>query len=255
MSEHESKVSPNKDSEAPAAESINLGRRRLSKAALAVPVVVASLSARPAMACSVSGFISGNASPGRTPPTCEGYGCTPGFWKNNPWIWEKVTPLYDGGQCSDPTSFPRCAKTWVIGGSTLAQILPSSCGNPFAVSSGEFLLAIFLKGMAGNSIKSGYADVCHYMAAILNAAATPAYGSTVEEIQAGLCKAIENNEVNHYTTVLLARLNERGCVYDAHGACEGSFVKNEDGQCIPACPEGYEFNKDSVSCVPKTTTP
>lgn len=124
------------------------------------------------------------------------------------------------------------------------------------VGSGDYLLDILLKGVGnGNQITSGYADVCHYIAAILNAASTPAYGSSVAEVQQGLCIAATNGQVNYYTTVLLAKLNERGCVYDAHGACERGFVLNNatPRQCIPACPVGYEFDPVSVKCVPKTT--
>lgn len=253
MSEHESKVSPNKDSEAPAAESINMGRRRLSKAALAAPVVVASLSARPAMACSVSGFISGNTSPGRTPPTCEGYGCTPGFWKNNPEVWFR-TGTYSAGSCNRANPSGNCQE-WEIGGTKLSDIL--TCPNPFiGINSGDFLLDILLKGVGnGNNYTNGYADVCHYIAAILNAASTPAYGSSVAEIQDGLCRAAEMmpSKVNYYTTDLLAKLNERGCIYDAHGDCKQGFVLNNAPlrQCIPACPTGYTFDADAVKCVPE----
>lgn len=239
-------------SEVPAKEAnINKGRRRLSKAALATPVI-ASLAARPAMACSVSGFISGNASPGRKPPTCEGYGCTPGFWKNNPEVWPR-TGIYSAGHCDEYLNSGNC-KEWTIGGTTLGDIL--TCTNPFLVGSSNYLLDILLKGVGnGNQITSGYADVCHYIAAILNAASTPAYGSSVAEVQQGLCKAAEMGKVNYYTTVLLAKLNERGCVYDAHGECEKGFVLNNatPRQCIPACPVGYEFDPVSVKCVPKTT--
>jgi hypothetical protein len=249
MSEHESPVSPNKPTEASTTEPVNQGRRRLSKAALAAPVVVASLSARPAMACSVSGFISGNTSPGRTPPTCEGNGCTPGFWKTHPELWESLTG-YSAGACARSNPSGQCQE-WTVGGATLFAIL-GDCTNPFiSAPSNAFLLDILLKGVTGNSVKNEYADVCHYICAILNAAATPAYGSTVEEIQKGLCIAAGKGEVNYYTTVLLARLNERGCVYDSQGRCIDGFVM-PDGKCIPACPDHYHFDPDSMKCVPDT---
>lgn len=245
MSKHEPPVSPGKIGEDHATKPVNQSRRRLSKAALAAPIV-ASLSARPAMACSVSGFISGNTSPGRTPPTCQGYGCTPGFWKNNPEVWLR-TGGYSAGSCGKRKANGDCEE-WIIGGTKLADIL--TCANPFNVSASEYLLAILKEGVGG----SGYADVCHYIAAILNAAATPAYGSTVAEIQQGLCIASTStpNQVNYYTTVLLAKLNERGCMYDAHGNCEKDFVLNTGSpkQCIPACPTGTHFDPVSVRCVP-----
>lgn len=243
-------------SETPVKEvNINKGRRRLSKAALATPVI-ASLAARPAMACSVSGFISGNTSPGRQPPTCEGYGCTPGYWKNHPAVWSMVTP-YNAGYCSKWQNKNFCSE-WTVGGTTLGNILPTTCANPFGFSTNTYLLDILNKGVTGDDVTQ-YADLCHYIAAILNAASSIAYGSTVEEIQNGLCIAAGKGEVNWYTTVLLAGLNERGCMYDAHGGCEKDFVLNTatPPQCIPACPVGYEFDSVSMKCVPigtKTTS-
>lgn len=247
MSDHKIE-SPTSIREDKTIEPVSQGRRRLSKAALAAPVV-ASLAARPALACSVSGFLSGNTSPGRTPYTCEGYGCTPGFWKNNPEAWFR-TGIYSAGHCKTLLKSGIC-KEWVIGGTTLADILPTTCSNPFAVGSGEYLLHILLKSVSGDVVTE-YADLCHYIAAILNAASTPAYGSTVKEIQDGLCKASASGQVNYYTTVLLARLNERGCVYDAKGACEKGFVLNNGTppQCIPACPTGYTFDPNSAQCIP-----
>ena len=229
-------------------ERVDHSRRRLSRAALVTPVV-ASLAARPALAstqpCSVSGFMSGNTSPGRTPYTCTGYGCTPGFWKNNPEAWR----VYSPGTCATRNGGGWCQQ-WTPGGARLSDIL-GTCSNPFTmVGSSEFLLDILLKGAGnGNSIKTEYADVCHYIAAILNAAASPdSYGSTVDEIQKGLCRAADQGQVNYFTTVLLAKLNERGCMFNAHGDCETRFVKNTADQCIPACPSGTSWNSTTMKC-------
>lgn len=250
MDERRAPVSQNNTVERLARPSVNQGRRRLGKLALATPVLV-SLPARGTQACSVSGFISGNQSPGRGDYTCAGYGCTPGFWKNQPDVWFR-TGVYSSGHCARFGNGGKCDE-WQVGGTTLAQIL--TCTNPFGVSSGDYLLDILLKGVGnGNDLTNGYADVCHYIAAILNAASTPAYGSTVAEIQQGLCIASQRvpSEVNYYTTVLLARLNERGCMYDAHGSCTQGFVFNTASpkQCIPACPQGQHFDPVSVRCVP-----
>lgn len=227
-------------------------RRRLNKVALATPVI-ASLAARPALACSVSGFMSGNTSPGREDPRCDGYGCTPGFWKNNPEVWR----VYSAGQCSSQNPGNGKCQAWTSGGATLADIL--TCSNPFTqVEPSDYLLDIMLKAVGGGGqITSQYADVCHYIAAILNAAASEvSYGSSVADIQAGLCKAANAipNQVNYYTTVLLARLNERGCVFDAHGNCESNFVAHSSGGCIPACPAGQTYNELTLRCE-ATTTP
>ncbi|MEW6677037.1 MAG: hypothetical protein AB1421_03870 [Pseudomonadota bacterium] len=235
---------------APQATPVNQERRRLSKVVLATPVV-ATLAARPALACSVSGFMSGNASPGND-PRCDGYGCTPGFWKNNPEVWALRTP-YSAGTCKETTPSGNC-KEWEIGGTKLGDIL--TCPNPFAgVSAGDYLLDILTKGVGNGGLTTSYADVCHYIAAILNAAASKdSYGSDVGEIQAALCKAITEGKVNYFTTTLLAGLNERGCMFDAHGNCENNFVLTADqSTCIPACPSGQAWDAASMSC--KTIAP
>lgn len=240
----------NPQAKAPA-EPLNHARRRLSKVALATPVI-ASLAARPALACSVSGFMSGNTSPGREDPRCEGYGCTPGFWKNNPEAWR----VYSPGNCSQWNGGGKCQAWTSASGTRLSDIL--TCGNPFIrVNPSEYLLDIMLKAIGGNgnNISTEYADVCHYIAAILNAAASEvSYGSSVAEIQAGLCKAATDGKVNYYTTVLLAGLNERGCVFNAHGDCEQNFVAHSSGGCIPACPAGQTYNELTLRCE-ATTTP
>jgi len=232
-----------------AAKPVNPARRRLNKAALATPVI-ASLAARPALACSVSGFMSGNTSSGREDPRCDGYGCTPGFWKNNPEAWKSYSP----GTCSHHNGGGMC-QAWTSGGAKLSDIL--TCSNPFTqVGSNEYLLDIMLKAIgSGDSITTQYADVCHYIAAILNAAASEAsYGSSVAEIQAGLCKAVTEGKVNYYTTVLLAGLNDRGCVFDAHGNCEKNFVAHSSGGCIPVCPSGKTYNPLTLTCESITTS-
>lgn len=242
MSEQKQAISETQGEKA----NIDKGRRRLSKAALATPVI-ASLAARPAMACSVSGFLSGNTSPRHNPYTCAGNGCTPGYWKNHPAVWGLVT-TYSAGSCGEWKNNNIC-KVWTIGGTRLVDILPTSCANPFGFATDTYLLDILQKGVSGNDVTQ-YADVCHYIAAILNAASIPAYGSSVAEIQQGLCKAVENGQVNYYTTELLARLNERGCIYSAHGSCESGFVLNTEtpAQCIPACPAGTSFDENSLTC-------
>lgn len=62
---------------------VNINRRRLAKAGVGVPAVLATLASRPvfANACSVSGMQSGNASPQPGQLPCGG--CTPGFWQAN----------------------------------------------------------------------------------------------------------------------------------------------------------------------------
>lgn len=239
-----------------APQAVNTARRRLGKAALAAPVL-ASLAARPALACSVSGFMSGNVSPGHK-PSCEGSGCTPGYWKNNPEVWPKLT-RYSAGVCAKWNNPKTQCKEWQIGGTTLKDILPAGC-NPYPYHSDQHLLYLLVEAQKGRS--NTLTQIAHYIAAILNAAAAEiAYGSSVSQVQAGLCKALANEAkdpkrgVEYYTLTVLAKLNERGCMFDAHGNCETNFVL--DGiykQCIPACKQGEQYDVNLRRCVPKTTT-
>jgi hypothetical protein len=148
-------------------------------------------------------------------------------------------------------------------GTKLFQILPpggmppSGCdytGNYFPqVNPGDSLMYILAKGVtSGGKVTTEYADVLHYIAAVLNASAGSGayYGSTVTEVQQGLCKAGKEGTINHYTTVLLAGLNERGCMYNAHGDCAQNFTKINpyEGVCIPVCPNGTVWDNTTMSC-------
>jgi hypothetical protein len=230
---------------------VNVGRRRLSKAALATSVV-ASLAARPALACSISGFMSGNASPNSQDPRCEGFGCTLGFWGQNLRAWRN-TP-YEPGKCK--TRVGGTCTVWEIEGTKLSAILPANCTTPFESMKNLFLIQILNSGGGGVTVQCK-----QYIAAILNAAASSiSYGSTVQDIQNGLCKAVSNEltpalsdkGVNYYTTVLLDGLNNRGCMFDSFGRCNTSdgvvFVLNEEGKCIPACPTGTAWDPVTMTC-------
>lgn len=229
---------------------INKGRRRLSKAALASPVI-ASLAARPAMACSVSGFISGNTSPGRGEYQCQGYGCTPGFWKEHPDLWFTLTHgLVSGGKritispCTKKNK-NQCTYWSSTSGTKLADILSF---NPFGVVSTKPLLDL-LNENPGK-------PVFHFIGAYLNAVSSPqSYGSTAAEVIAGLNKAHTSspNRVHEYGQ-LLDKLNNRGCMFDAHGRCESGFVQfiydTNSSTCIPSCPIGTKWDPESMRCVP-----
>jgi hypothetical protein len=235
------------------AEPLNHARRRLSKAALASPVV-ASLMMRPAFgateACSISGFMSGNTSPRPGGYTCEGYGCTPGFWKTQPEIWSAVTNgTVSGGRLEtyDPCDKPNLnqCKYWSsTGGTTLASVLGGF--NPFGVDASKPLLDLLNENNGQ--------PVFHFIGAFLNATASPiSFGSTAEEVIEGLIKAASLGKVHDYGQ-LLDKLNNRGCMFDAHGNCadEGAlrFVWSPTySQCIPQCPNGKEFDPISMSCV------
>lgn len=249
MSKHESPLSTHTVGDETPKQPVNLGRRRLSRAALATPVI-ATLAARPAMACSVSGFISGNTSPGHGDYQCSGYGCTPGFWKGHPDIWIRVTNgLVSGGQLitiNPCTSQPKDCTYWSSsGGTTLVNVLGGF--NPFGVDSTKPLLDL-LEENSGQ-------PVYHFIAAWLNATASAvSYGSTPEEVIQGLVKAKDLGKVHEYGQ-LLDSLNNRGCMFDAHGDCaaEGDlqFIYSQDLRtCIPKCKSGYKFDPVSMQCVP-----
>jgi hypothetical protein len=231
---------------------INKGRRRLSKAALATPVV-ASLAARPAMACSVSGFISGNTSPGHK-YQCQGYGCTPGYWKEHPDLWYALTHGYASGgkqvitePCLEANK-NKCIFWSSEGGTSLSSKL--GIFNPFGVNTAKPMLDL-LDEYPGQ-------PVFHFIGALLNAASSPdAYGSTVDELISGLVKADSLGKVHEYGQ-LLDTLNNRGCMFDSRGRCESGFepgniyiFSQNTETCIPKCKVGTKWDPVSMRCIPE----
>lgn len=66
---------------------VDVSRRRFAKGGAAAPVVLGSLLSKPALAtqpynCTVSGQMSGNASPRPGKVDCKTIGKSPGYWKN-----------------------------------------------------------------------------------------------------------------------------------------------------------------------------
>jgi hypothetical protein len=235
------------DSQAPASETnVNRGRRRLSKAALATPVI-ASLAARPAMACSVSGFISGNTSPGHE-YQCQGYGCTPGYWKEHPDLWTTLTNGYaSGGRRITLDPCPEQNKNkCTYWSSDTGTRLSEKIGTFPGVDATKYMLDL-LDEYPGH-------PVFHFIGALLNAAASPqSYGSTVSEIIAGLDKAVSLGKVHEYGQ-LLDKLNNRGCMFDSFGRCESGFEQfvydNALKTCIPKCKGGTTWDPVSMRCIP-----
>ncbi|WP_457351286.1 hypothetical protein [Roseateles sp. P5_D6] len=71
----------------PTSTRMNASRRRFAQAGAATPVVLGSLLSKPALAsqaynCTVSGQMSGNASPRPGKADCKLLGKSPGYWKN-----------------------------------------------------------------------------------------------------------------------------------------------------------------------------
>ena len=92
-------------------------------------------------------------------------------------------------------------------------------------------MEILLKMISGNGNTNSL--LAHYIAAILNATSSPmSYGSTVNDIQTGLCKAIADGKMVEFKDIL-DDLNNRGCFLNAKGECADGYVFHE-AACIPA---------------------
>lgn len=231
------------------ADTVDRQKRRLTRAALAAPLVTASLAARATGTggggcMSISGFMSGNQSPGHQ-YSCNGYGCTPGFWKNNPEAW-KNTP-YKPGSCKSWKK-GKC-DCFIAEGTTLSEILPAGCTPATWSTYVSRPIMLILLNQYGDIGGKTYAQLCHYIAAILNASASEAsYGASVSEVQQGLCKAVGQGSVGIYKDIL-ARLNERGCMFNAHGDCNDKFVM-VNYVCVPTCPSGHTWDPVTMTCKP-----
>ena len=202
----------NSDNQQPTCFGANLTRRKITKAALASPVI-ASLSTTPVFGCSVSGFLSGNTSDNHE-YKCGGNGCTPGFGKTNIQAWP-ISP----GDCLEQRN-NKCAVWDYSTGTKISDYLPScafSLLTNYGYTPDDSFMYILLKEVSGGGNTNSV--LAHFIAAILNRLSSPVYGSTIEEIKEGMCKAIAENKVEIYKDIL-DDLNNRGCFLDAHGECE-----------------------------------
>lgn len=93
----------------PASARVSASRRQFAKAGAAAPVVLGSLLSKPALAtqpynCTISGQMSGNASPRPGKVDCKTLGKSPGFWKNNAgWPTGTIKGTLPGSTCSFAT--------------------------------------------------------------------------------------------------------------------------------------------------------
>lgn len=243
--------------------SFDKGRRGFTTAALASPVLMSLLS-KPAwsgVACSISGLTSGNvSSPGGLPAPCsgDGMGCTPGYWKNNPEAWF-INTSYSPGTC----------KTYK-GGSTNCSEWNPGTGDKFSVVFGcsprigdgdTTLMDILQLGVKdnGNVVADvNHAMQAHWVAALLNASVAPlAYGSNAQQIIDVVCAVAYGQPINNVVITIeelhatLELMNERGCLLNAHGFCEKNHVNNLEGQCIPSCVGGTQWDVNTRDCYPK----
>lgn len=82
----------NQDETPPITQDVDQGRRRLTKAGLAAPVVLGVLASRPVLGqslhnCTPSGHISGFASPNPKGTVCSSLGYAPLYYARGPSVW------------------------------------------------------------------------------------------------------------------------------------------------------------------------
>lgn len=235
---------------------VNEGRRRLSKAALASPII-ASLSTRPVWGttCSISGLQSGNTSqPGKD--ECEGSGCTPGFWKNSPEAWLINTP-YVPGICLTVDPNTGLCQEW--NGGAPGTTFNEAFGG---VGPTDTMMDILLKTKATAATSPGAfnTQLNHYVAALLNASASPfTYGADPADVIAAVQAAFsgapffnDGSPISHEELKeLFRKMNEAGgsdhCIFNNHGYCDDNHV-NVNGECIPACGDGTQFDYCTQTC-------
>jgi hypothetical protein len=241
----------------------NHTRRRLTKAALSLPVIT-SLAPRVAFGigpCSISGFLSGNVSPSQTIPyncTSGTGGCTPGFWKNNITAWPAVV---SPGTCTEFKANGKC-KTWdstvATGNATaISALAPPACSGEFSTflsgagyTDTDSILEVLLR-LEGLGFMNSI--LAHFIAAIFNSLSSPTvYGSSVQDIQDGWCKAYAEGKLEEYKDIL-DTLNNRGCFLNAHGECNTGFVLYQ-GACIPTT-ECSSINPSTGECESLNSTP
>lgn len=233
-------------------------RRAFTAASLGSPVLISMLS-RPAFgqtACSISGLMSGNvSSPGGVPAPCAagGFGCTPGFWKNNPLRWKET--VFRAGSCVKSAN-GVCLEYNLAGGTTLASVLGFT---PPLVQPDATMMEVLMLTVKGSDGGVNHAGLAHWVAALLNASAFPLeYGSSVADVVGAIKAAYIDGMIGladlHAT---LQTMNERGCPLDAGAAAcpsQGNidYVCNEQDDCIPICGIGERFDENKGnhgSCV------
>ncbi len=244
--------------------SFDKGRRGFTTAAMASPVLMSLLS-KPAwsqVACSISGLTSGNvSSPGGVPGPCsgDGMGCTPGFWKNNPAAWV-VNTNFSPGSCASWNNGGKCQEWSTAGGTSFYAafgcVAPD--GDPDLLDTPTMMDLLILAEKDGATIN--HAWQAHWVAALLNASASPAYGSSPGDIITAVCAVAGGGtwEINGQSIdaaqlhATLSLMNERDCAMNAHGFCSGEFVNNTDGTCIPSCAGNQKFDVNSGTCIQKS---
>lgn len=241
-------------------KTVDTSRRRFAAASMAAPII-ATLVSRPVWgsSCSPTGFHSGNLSDNKD-DECRGNGCTPGFWKTHPDLWPNESPacgIFASGMCKTFNNGGQCTEWNSSGGTAWQTVFSFPAAIQGIYDNGGLqvtLLEVMLHhNLAGN--RGTYEN--HVVAALLNACFAPdTYGATVQEVidiveMVELPQGPQNplGKTWEDAFALFAGMNEAGnCFFDAHGNCEQQFVLM-DGQCIPACPDGYYYDPEALACV------
>lgn len=151
---------------------VDENRRNLTKGGLAVPVVLASLASKNALAasapynCTISGKLSGNTSAHGQDQACN-VGRTPGYWKTHtPWcIWNGAGQKF-GGSSADGATLPQTF-WYVTSGNQKNWVAPGTSGATEATLL-EVIDPSFVNGDQGDAGKP-YAELGrHVIAAVLN---------------------------------------------------------------------------------------
>lgn len=202
----------------------NKSRRRFTQAGLAVPVIM-SLAGRPVWgtqgACSLSGDIfSANVS--NIDHECTpGYGCTPGYWKNNYMGWN--TTGYSPGECLE----------WE-GRSGKCKKLDATVGTTFYFVFGYSPLCSGVTTMMEVLQECNGSLDWHAVGAALNAASSSiAYGASLQDVVRAYAMARKGLVTPEVLKDVFDNMNNRGCPINAHGECEDGYTKNQTGECIP----------------------
>jgi len=211
----------------PPATGTSITRRRFGKAGLAAPVMM-TLASRPVWGtnqlCSLSGDIfSGNISDHDHRDCTEGFGCTPGFWKNNTDAWPPTG--FSPGQCLERDEILGTCTLWDAFGE----------GTPFADVFGFTPLCApgYATLMEVLQTCNGHLD-WHATAAALNAAhPSIPFGASLAQVVAAYTKARNFEVDNEVLKDVFDNMNNRGCPLNAHGDCDDRFTRNEAGECIP----------------------
>lgn len=248
---------------------IDKGRRRISKAVAASPIM-ASLASPSVWGgyCSVSGLDSGNTS--RTgDEVCQGRGCTPGYWKNHPDAWP---PGFSPGVCKDGyTSGKGNCKSWTYTGCTeIGEILGghhvSDFGSKYRYQSNSTPIMYILQREVNGGGDTN-SQLSHWIAAIFNAIVAPdIYGTSPVDLLIALDKTYDSNNNYNFSDLLavLKRMNEAGPCFLSGGSGSADITCNPyngtefmyfgpTGTCIPSCPEGQAYDWDTKTCVPMNT--